>query len=83
MFFDMYFFASVVVVIGSYIIGLETLYLAKQEGMINGEFVFILFELNQAFVERYTKLPFMWFNNILLGRYRLAISVFKSWSPGS
>ena len=57
-------------VVASHEVGLETLYLAKQEGMINGEFAFILFELNQGFVSRRSELPFLWFTHVLLGKYR-------------
>lgn len=55
--------ARIVLVIGDWTVSLETLYLAKQEGMINGDFVFILFELNQGDVHRRKGLPFFWFYN--------------------
>ncbi|XP_015762338.1 PREDICTED: speract receptor-like [Acropora digitifera] len=62
--------ARIIVVVASHEVGLETLYLAKQEEMINGEFAFILFELNQGFVSRKSSLPFLWFQHGLLGNYR-------------
>ena len=71
------FLFSVVLVIGSYEIGLETLYLAKQEGMINGDFVFILFELNQATVDRKSKYPFLWFFNYHIGPEHRFVTNFK------
>ena len=39
-------------VFGTYFIGLETLYLAKQVGMINGKFAFIVFHLDHLFVKK-------------------------------
>lgn len=54
-------FVSVVIVISAYTIAMETLYLAKKEGMINGEFAFILFELDQLTVSRNNNLKFFWF----------------------
>ena len=57
---------SVVLVIGSYTIGLETLYLAKQQGMIDGDYAFILFELDQLAVKRNNKLKFFWFKQQIL-----------------
>lgn len=67
--------ARIIVVVASHEVGLETLYLAKQEGMINGEFAFILFELNQGFVSRRSMLPFLWFTHVLLGKYRNSSNV--------
>lgn len=64
------FFSTVVLVIGDWTVGLETLYLAKQEGMINGDFVFILFELNQGLVHRRKKVSFLWFYNYFLNKHR-------------
>ena len=57
--------------IASYEYALETLYLAKGEDMINGEFVFIIFELNQLKVTRATQLNFWWFYHTLLALERL------------
>ena len=57
-------------VVASHEVGLETLYLAKQEGMINGDFAFILFELNQGFVNRRMNLQFLWFTPGLLRKHR-------------
>ena len=59
-------------VIGDYFIGLETLYLAKQVGMINGKFAFIIFFLDHNFVRKAT-IPgteFFWFLNYLNANYR-------------
>ena len=53
--------ALVVLVIASYDYALETLYLAKGEGMINGDFAFIVFELNQLRVTLAKKQNFRWF----------------------
>ena len=61
----------VVLVIASYEYALETLYLAKGEGMINGEFAFIIFQLNQLEVTRAKKLNFWWFYHTLLAHKRL------------
>ena len=61
----------VVLVIGSYEIGLETLYLAKQEGMINGDYAFMLFELDQLIVDRNNKFSFFWHFHRLLKNERL------------
>ena len=65
-------FFIVVLVIGDYVIGLETLYLAKREGMINGKFAFIIFRLNHNFVRKSTTpgLEFFWFFNFLNFKYR-------------
>ena len=69
-------FVSVVVVIASYNMGLETLYLASQEGMIDdGDFVFILFELDQLNVDRKAKLPYRWFDNFYLRKYRSVVMI--------
>ena len=59
-------------VIGEYIIGLETLYLAKQVGMINGKFAFIIFFLDHNFVRKATSpgLQLIWFLNYLHAKYR-------------
>ncbi|XP_068761985.1 atrial natriuretic peptide receptor 1-like [Montipora capricornis] len=62
--------ARIVIVVASYEVGLETLYLAKQEGMINGDYAFILFELNQGYVVRKNNVPFLWFKHVFLNRYR-------------
>ena len=56
------FHLSVVLVIGSYTIGLETLYLAKQQEMISRDYAFILFELDQLAVKRNNRLKFFWFH---------------------
>lgn len=53
--------ALVVLVIASYDYALETLYLARGEGMINGDFAFIVFELNQLRVTLAEKQNFRWF----------------------
>ncbi|CAH3039755.1 unnamed protein product [Pocillopora meandrina] len=58
--------ARIVLVIGSYTISLETLYLAKQQEMINGDYAFILFELDQLTVKRNNKLKFFWFEQQIL-----------------
>ena len=52
--------------------GLETLYLAKQVGMINGKFAFIIFFLDHNFVRKATTpgLQFIWFFNYLNAKYR-------------
>ena len=59
-------------VIGDYFIGLETLYLAKQVGMINGKFAFIIFFLDHNFVRKATTpgLQFIWFFNYMNTKYR-------------
>ena len=59
-------------VIGEYVIGLETLYLAKQVGMINGKFAFIIFFLDHNFVRKATTpgTEFPWFLNYLNFKYR-------------
>ena len=59
-------------VCGGYFIGLETLYLAKKVGMINGKFAFILFFLEHNFVRKATTpgLEFFWFLNFLNAKYR-------------
>ena len=59
-------------VIGEYVIGLETLYLAKQVGMINGKFAFIIFFLDHNFVRKATTpgLQFIWFFNYMNTKYR-------------
>ena len=59
-------------VIGDYFIGLETLYLAKQVGMINGKFAFIILFLDYNFVRKATApgLTFVWFLNYLNAKYR-------------
>ena len=59
-------------VIGEYVIGLETLYLAKQVGMINGKFAFIIFFLDHNFVRKATTpgTEFSWFLNYLNLKYR-------------
>ena len=64
-------FVLVVLVIASYAYGLETLYLAKQEGMINGEFAFIVFQLNQLEVTRAKEKDFWWFYHTLRAHERL------------
>ena len=59
-------------VLGEYIIGLETLYLAKKVGMIDGKFAFIIFHLDHEFVRK-AKTPatdFFWFFNYMSFRYR-------------
>ena len=66
---------SVVIVVASYEVGLETLYLAKQEGMINGDYAFILFELNQGYVDRKKNVPFLWFKHVFLNRYRFVLKI--------
>ena len=55
--------ALVVLVIASYDYALETLYLAKGEGMINGEFAFVIFQLDQLKVTHIQEmgLSFWWF----------------------
>ena len=65
-------FFIVVLVIGDYFIGLETLYLAKQVGMINGKFAFIICRLNHNFVRKATTpgLEFFWFFNYLNFKHR-------------
>ena len=65
-------FFIVVLVIGEYIIGLETLYLAKKVGMINGKFAFIIFILEHNFVRKATTpgLEFFWFLNYFNVKYR-------------
>ena len=52
--------------------GLETLYLAKQVGMINGKFAFIIFFLDHNFVRKATTpgLQFIWFFNYMNTKYR-------------
>ena len=69
-------FFIVVLVIGDYFIGLETLYLAKQVGMINGKFAFIIFHLNHNFIRKATSpgLRFLWFFNYLNAKYRQVTS---------
>ena len=59
-------------VLGEYIIGLETLYLAKKVGMIDGKFAFILFHLDHGFVKKATTpgTEFFWFLNYLSLKYR-------------
>ena len=59
-------------VIGNYFIGLETLYLAKQVGMINGKFAFITFYLDYNFVRTATTPghEVWWFLNYLNAKYR-------------
>ena len=59
-------------VIGNYFIGLETLYLAKQVGMINGKFAFITFHLDYNSVRKATTpgTDFRWFLNYLNANYR-------------
>lgn len=64
-------FVLVVLVIASYAYGLETLYLARGEGMVNGEFSFIVFQLNQLEVTRAQEQNFWWFYHTLLGYERL------------
>ena len=68
-------------VIGEYFIGLETLYLAKQVGMINGKFAFIIFRLNHNFVRKATTpgLEFLWFFNYLNLQHRY---VTLAWGGG-
>ena len=63
-------------VIGDYFIGLETLYLAKQVGMINGKFAFIIFHLNHNFIRKATTpgLELFWFFNYLNAKYRWVTS---------
>ena len=62
--------------IASYDLAKETLYLAKKEDMINGDFVFILFELNQASVARAMEHNFFWFyHRQFLTPFRL-VSIF-------
>ena len=65
-------FFIVVLVIGTYFIGLETLYLAKQVGMINGKFAFIVFHLDHGFARKATTpgTEFFWFANYLNSNYR-------------
>lgn len=65
-------FFIVVLVIGDYFIGLETLYLAKQVEMINGKFAFVIFFLDHNFVRKATTrgLEFFWFLNYLNAQYR-------------
>ena len=59
-------------VIGTYFIGLETLYLAKQVGMIDGKFAFIIFYLDYNLVSKAAtpRAEFWWFINYLNLRYR-------------
>lgn len=61
----------VVLVIASYDYALETLYLAKGEGMINGEFAFVIFQLDQLMVTLAKKQNFWWFYHTLLALQRL------------
>ena len=61
----------VVLVIASYDYALETLYLAKGEGMINGEFAFVIFHLDQLKVTLANKKNFWWFYPTLLAHERL------------
>ena len=51
--------------IASYDYALETLYLAKGEGMINGDFAFIVFQLNQLRVTVANQQSFWWFYHTL------------------
>ena len=69
-------FFIVVLVIGDYFIGLETLYLAKQVGMINRKFAFIIFHLNHNFIRKATTpgLQLLWFLNYLNAKYRQVTS---------
>ena len=59
-------------VIGNYFIGLETLYLAKQVGMTNGKFAFVIFFLDHNFVRKATTpgTEVWWFLNYLNANYR-------------
>ena len=59
-------------VIGEYVIGLETLYLAKQVGMINGKFAFVIFFLDHNFLRKALTpgLKFFWFFNYMNIKYR-------------
>ena len=59
-------------VFGTYFIGLETLYLAKQVGMINGKFAFIVFHLDHLFVKKAATpgTEFWWFINYLNFKYK-------------
>ena len=61
----------VVIVITSYDFAMETLYLAKKEGMINGEFAFILFELSQSKVARAKDNHWFWYYPSLIVPKRL------------
>ena len=58
--------ALVVLVIASYDYALETLYLAKGEGMINGEFAFVIFQLDQLQVTYAQNMSFRWFFQTLV-----------------
>ena len=65
-------FFTVVLVLGEYFTGLETLYLAKKVGMINGKFAFIIFHLDYNLVWRATRpeAESIWFFNYLNAKYR-------------
>ena len=58
--------ALVVLVIASYDYALETLYLANGEGMINGEFAFVAFQLNQLRALSVKRQKFRWFLQTLV-----------------
>lgn len=54
-------FLSVVVFVADFYIAREGMLHAYDEDMINGDFVFIIFELDQTQVSLYTEQPFKWF----------------------
>ena len=59
--FLIFFFCSVVVFVTDLHIAREGMLHAYDEKMINGDYVFIIFVLDQAKAELYSNLPFKWF----------------------
>lgn len=48
----------------------EGIYIAAQENMINGDYVFITFELDQVYVAKRSRLKFLWFETDTFFRNR-------------
>ncbi|XP_031556269.1 atrial natriuretic peptide receptor 2-like isoform X2 [Actinia tenebrosa] len=53
--------ARIVIFVTSFHMAREGIYIAFQENMISGEYVFIAFELDQVYAAKRKKLPFLWF----------------------
>ncbi|XP_048576040.1 atrial natriuretic peptide receptor 1-like isoform X3 [Nematostella vectensis] len=57
--------SRIVIFISSWAIAREGIYVATQENMVSGDYIFIMFELNQQTVKKKMNLPFLWFESEL------------------